>query len=80
MEEVMYGPTPSIIIERFDSAPPEKIFKSPKNWFPAKKDRNCSMSTTGTGIVDANRKTASKKRTKIILLRNSRILNSNKSF
>jgi hypothetical protein len=36
IEAVMYGPTPSITIERVESPPPEKIFKRPKNWLLSK--------------------------------------------
>ena len=37
MEAVMYGPTPNITMERLERPPPEKIFKSPKNWLLEKK-------------------------------------------
>ena len=70
IEEVMYGETPSIIIERFESPPPEKIFKSPKKSLP---EINCSkrkVSIPGIGMVAIKRKATNIKRVnKILFLR-----------
>ncbi|MNI65767.1 hypothetical protein D3C73_1212870 [compost metagenome] len=47
----MYGIIPSAKIEKFLSAPPEKVFKSPNRLFAAllSIDSNTEVSTPGTG-------------------------------
>src|SRR3989344_6448716 len=60
MEPVIYGPTPSITTERLSKAPPEKTFKSPKNWLPEKNASSRAGSIPGTGIAAKSRKAAKK--------------------
>ena len=57
---VIKGYTPNAAIERFSSAPPEKIFKKPNIAFSSKIVCNASLSTPGTGICATNRKTNNK--------------------
>src|SRR3989344_7094409 len=64
IEEVMYGPAPSITIERLESPPPEKIFKRPKNWLLEKKAASAFLSTPGIGTDARKRKSASAPMTK----------------
>ena len=74
IEEVIYGPTPNMMIERLDKPPPEKIFKMPKNWLF---DRNCESLTgsmPGIGIAAKTRKMIRAPKTKRILFR--RLLSS----
>ena len=58
IEAVMYGPTPSMTIERFDRPPPEKMFRMPKNWLLARNCWSAPALTPGTGIVAISRKAA----------------------
>jgi len=70
MEEVIYGDKTSIIMEKFESPPPENIFKRPKKSLP---DINCSsrkVSIPGIGIEAIRRnKTKTKKVNKILFLK-----------
>src|SRR3989344_7569237 len=69
IELVMYGPTPSIIMERLESPPPEKIFNIQKNWLPARNLLSSTASIPGIGIAERSRKTTSEKSTKMTLRR-----------
>ncbi len=50
-------------MERFDKAPPEKMFRKPKSWFEPRKDLNLSASIHGTGMAAKRRNTIKIKRT-----------------
>jgi hypothetical protein len=63
----MYGPTPSIIIERFDKPPPENMFNIPKNWLFERNLFNATVSIPGIGIAERNLKSIKEKSTKSIL-------------
>src|SRR3989338_4874619 len=58
IEDVMYGLTPSMTIERRARPPTEKIFKRPKNWLFAKNAARAPLSTPGTGMTERKRKSA----------------------
>ena len=76
----MYGPTPSITMDSCSSPPPEKMFKSPKNWLFAKKDARAFLSTPGIGTAASKRKSASAPAKKKIRNRISGSLNASLSF
>ena len=57
IDPVIYGPTPSMMIERFESPPPEKIFKIPKNWLLFKNLERATVSIPGIGIEARSLKT-----------------------
>ena len=50
IEAVIYGPTPSIAMDRFESPPPENISSKFKNWFWLKKFCRFEAFTPGIGI------------------------------
>ena len=50
----MYGPTPSMIIDKLESPPPENIFKMPKNWLLARNRLSSTVSMPGIGIAASN--------------------------
>ncbi len=77
IELVMYGPTPSIIIDRLDSPPPEKTFKIPKNWLLDKKPARAGAFTPGIGIAAKILKTINAKSTNRILFRKVRSVQIN---
>ncbi len=52
----MYGPIPSITIEKFESPPPDRALKTPKNSFPPRTWLIRVTSTPGTGIEARRRK------------------------
>jgi hypothetical protein len=64
MEPVIYGPTPSITIERLESPPPEKIFSIPKNWLFERNLLSARVSIPGIGIAASNRNRIREPRTK----------------
>ena len=47
----MYGPTPSMIMERLVNPPPEKMFKMPKNWLLERNLFSSTVSIPGIGIA-----------------------------
>ena len=57
IDEVMYGPTPSINIDRCESPPPVKILRVPRNWLLLKKASSFILSIPGIGIPASNRNT-----------------------
>src|ERR1035437_1075358 len=69
IEPVMYGPTPSMIMERVVSPPPENIFKIPKNWLLERNLLSSIVSTPGMGIEASNLKITKAKSTNKTLLR-----------
>ena len=69
MEAVIYGPTPSIMIEREEIPPPEKMSRRPRNWLPASSLSRLAISTPGIGIFESKRKTTKAPRAKTIRLR-----------
>src|SRR3989338_9152533 len=69
IEPVIYGPTPSMIMERFESPPPENIFRMPKNWLLERKRLSARVSMPGIGIAESNLKTISDKNTNKTLFR-----------
>src|SRR3989338_1955248 len=75
MEPVIYGPTPSITTERLSKAPPEKTFKSPKNWLPEKNASSFAGSIPGTGIAAKRRKAPKKAKRNKNFFRKSLSLN-----
>ena len=71
IEPVMYGPTPSMIIERLESPPPEKIFKIPKNWLLERNLDKATVSMPGIGIAERSLKTTRATKTNNTLFRNT---------
>src|SRR3989344_5151092 len=69
MDAVMYWPTPSMTMERFESPPPEKIFKRPRNWLLFRKASRRAASIEGMGTVARMRKTRSAPNTNRIRMR-----------
>lgn len=63
----MYGLTPSMIIEKEESPPPEKIFKKPRKLLLDKATAKAPLSTPGIGIEERNLTIANIKTTKSIL-------------
>src|SRR3989338_6216347 len=63
-------------MERFSRTPPEKTFRSPKNWFEPRNGRRRSGSAPGTGIAATSRNTMRMAKTKRIFLRRSGSLNA----
>src|SRR3989344_5417320 len=74
MVAVMYGPKPSMAIERLSKAPPENIFKNPKSWLPDKKLFRASAFTPGMGIAAKTLKQTKMKAITRTLFLNSFIL------
>ena len=70
---VIYGPTPSITIEKLDKAPPEKIFKNPNSWLDPKKPANLDASIPGIGIAENSLNTTNNPKTTRTFFRNSGI-------
>nr|AKQ05747.1 hypothetical protein [uncultured Parcubacteria bacterium Rifle_16ft_4_minimus_31020] len=64
IEPVIYGPTPSMIIDKLESPPPENIFKMPKNWLLDRKRLSSSVSMLGIGIVESSLNIINEKSTK----------------
>src|SRR3989338_7344032 len=58
-----------MMIERFESPPPEKMFRMPKNWLLERKRLSSRVSMPGMGMAARTRKTTKAKSTKRILLR-----------
>ena len=63
IEEVMYGPTPSIMIDKVESPPPENIFRTPRNWLLFMNEDNLKASIPGIGIAERSLKTRRAART-----------------
>ena len=63
IEPVINGPTPSIIIERLDKPPPEKMLSKPKNWLSEKNLSKATWSTPGIKMAAPKRKSAKIKTT-----------------
>ena len=76
----MYGPTPRSTIDRLESPPPEKIFRSPKNWFDERNDSSLNVSIPGTGKAASIRKAIKAPRVKRIRLRSVASFNTSPSF
>lgn len=54
IDAVMYGPTPSMIIDRLESPLPEKILIKFNSWLDSKKAANLSVGIPGTGTLERN--------------------------
>src|SRR3989344_6994175 len=80
IEAVIYGPTPSMTMERFDNPPPENRFKRFKNSLPEKRLASLEVSIPGTGISAKRRVIARINNTKNILFRRDLSAKANLSF
>src|SRR3989344_1177266 len=71
IEAVMYGPTPSMAMDRLERPPPEKISRRPNSWLSPKNCRSAPTFTPGMGMAASTRVTARRARIRRILLRRS---------
>src|SRR3989344_5655078 len=69
IELVIYGPTPSITIERRESPPPENIFKMPKKSLLERNWLRATGSTPGIGMLESSINTINENSTNRTLFR-----------